>query len=484
MNKIIPLATLCALSIACGGGGGDSTATPATTTDNSTTTTKTTYSFDSKFKTGESSVSYSGQTYRMSLIQKIADYAGSVTNTSNQTANSVLTKLQFLFSDTTSTSESLFSVTGATLSQSTFADISSDKNLQGKIAGNDATGQHKTWSDGTSFKGWGDTSILTTAANTAGANIITPSGLVNAFFYKLNDQATTENNGTARQDSRGVTVPKTYITEKGQDLKQLIQKFLLGAVAYSQATDDYLDNDGTTGKGIDSSNQQDSANAYSTLEHQFDEGFGYFGAARDYTSYTDEEIAASSGRDAYKNGYYDTNGDSKIDLKSEYNFGHSVNAAKRDKQSLGTDYTKEAWDAWIAARKLINDNAGTELTSAQKTELIAYRDTIVKTWEKAIAATVVHYINDTITDAKALTTTSDIENYAKHWSELKGFALSLQFNPHKLISDSQLEQLQSLIGDAPELDTSKVSTFTTNLESAKAIMKAAYSFTDTQIAGW
>ena len=59
-------------------------------------------------------------------------------------------------------------------------------------------------------------------------------------------------------------------------------------------------------------------------------------------------------------------------------------------------------------------------------ELKAHRDAALSAWEKAIAATVVHYINDVIGDMEA--EDYSFYDHAKHWSEMKGFALSFQFN--------------------------------------------------------
>ena len=43
------------------------------------------------------------------------------------------------------------------------------------------------------------------------------------------------------------------------------------------------------------------------------------------------------------------------------------------------------------------------------------------------------------------------DDHAKHWSELKGFALNLQFNPRSAVSDADFVQLHAHIGQAPSL---------------------------------
>lgn len=439
-----------------------------------------TYKFASKFIDGESSVSYSGQIARQVLILELVNYISSGlqadidSNTINNAAEAK-TKLMRMYAATDlewdeDADDTLTATTTPDATQTSLRAISgSYKNLQKKIAGKDATGQTKNWD--TDFVGW----------NAKGS--VTPDTLVQHFFDLLAANADKEANGIVRTDITGANITKLYLQDDGTDLKQLVQKFLLGAVNYSQGTDDYLDND-VDGKGLLSTNT-DGGKAYSSLEHQFDEGFGYFGAARDYNDYSDDEIAKKDGRADWQ-GSHDTNGDEKIDFQSEYNFGHSQNAAKRDRNtSPATDFTKTAFDAFLAGRKIINDAAGNELTADEMTALLTQRDIAVQTWEKAIAATVVHYINDTIDDLELLGgaeySSGDYADLAKHWSELKGFALSLQFNPHSLLSDADFALVQDKIGMAPVLTQGEVAAYKVELLAARDILKAAYSFDDANV---
>ena len=94
-------------------------------------------------------------------------------------------------------------------------------------------------------------------------------------------------------------------------------KVFMGAIAFSQGSDDYLDDD-VQGKGLLASHIPTEDKAYSGVEHAWDEGFGYFGGAQDYGTWTDEEIAG--------NAFLDRNGDGEIDLKTEVNWAHSRNA--------------------------------------------------------------------------------------------------------------------------------------------------------------
>ena len=52
--------------------------------------------------------------------------------------------------------------------------------------------------------------------------------------------------------------------------------------------------------------------------------------------------------------------------------------------------------AFIAGRKIIHDNVGSDLTDEQLAALYVQRDLAIGGWEKALAATAIHYINDLI----------------------------------------------------------------------------------------
>ncbi|WP_016957180.1 DUF4856 domain-containing protein [Catenovulum agarivorans] len=431
---------------------------------------------------GESTVSYSGQIARHAIIAELNKYISSTLTTDvsvgGDDKTAILNKLYaFYFNPDKSKipdgatpipdGVDVASVLSANLaffdnaSQMSINDISTGKNLQDKIAGNDSKTDHKTWTDGTSFVAFSNTFMTNDFSNT-------PEGLLLRLFDKLADNAVAEN----ALSNTGVY----YVTPEGLDLQQLIQKFLLGAVAFQQGTDDYLHDD-EDDKGLMSSNTEYDGK-YTILEHQWDEGFGYFGAARDYLSYTDDELASST-------PYMDTDDDGKINLNSEYNFGNSTNAAKRDRaDTAGTDLTKDAMEAFLKGRALINANAGSALTDAQMTELKGYRDAAVLAWEQAVAATVIHYINDSIVDLEKVGTAEfSLTTLAKHWSELKGFLIGLQFNPASPLK-TDFVTVNNLVGDQPVFTADGKDAYIANLENARDLMRDAYGFTQAQVAGW
>ena len=444
------------------------------------------YSFPSRFVDGESSVSYSGQTFRHTLIHRldhfISNLGQSVDRGAITTHAEALASLNYFFRfDGDANGDDEIGIEWEILPlQRTWNDLASGKDLLGKLAGNDSTTDHQMWNAG-QFIGWEDTSINGNAA------IESPTVFVEALFAKLGENAFARAEGEQPLGPNGESLP-VYVTADGLDLRQLIQKFLLMAVAFSQGTDDYLDDD-VEEKGLLLSNARDGEAAYSKLEHAWDEAFGYFGAARDYDLYSDDEIASKGGREAWQ-GRHDTNGDCRIDLRSETNWGASVNAAKRDRGATqAIDLSAQAFEAFVAGRNLLHQAKDT-LTAEEQTQLANYRDTIVAAWEAAIAATVIHYINEVLGDMQNIGTEDySFEDHAKHWSELKGFALGLQFNPRSPTHESEGERtvfatLHQKIGDRPVWASDELSTYREALSDARALLGQAYEFHQSNVEEW
>lgn len=431
-----------------------------------------TYNFPSRFEAG-SSVSYGGQVSRHTLIEHIKIYLGGLTDETfaNPEAGDVVDALNYWFdfknaggAEDTPLQISL----SMPLAQATFGEVNSIASLAEKMPEVDAGFEG-------GVIGYGDGSM-------------SPTEVVEDMFAAVEGLVIDRFNGAIPQDPDGNDIAAVYVSAEGVDYQQLIQKFLLGAVAFSQGADDYLDDD-TEGKGLLSDNTAPvEGKPYTSLEHIWDEGFGYFGAARDYAAYTDDELAGSGGRDGWAEGYHDTNGDGEIDLKSEYNFGASVNAAKRDRGAEdATDFTQDAIDAFIAGRTLIV-NADGALTTEQLDELRVHRDVAVGAWEAALAATAVHYINDVLADMDAAGTEDySFTDHAKHWSELKGFVLSLQFNPRSpvLANPAIYGRLSMVIGDAPALPGAEnFQAYRGSLNEARAILAQVYGFSEANAAAW
>lgn len=439
-----------------------------------------TYEFPSKLISGDSSVSHSGQATRHALINEMKKLIASdefQTAADKDAALKMLNAIYLLGStdevgnltntnvyngglEATPVGISL-KTENAVLKQADYADVSSNKNLKGKMAGQDnllSVGE---------FIGWNITTAGDNAVKGEGVNAA-PDLLIQQWFDTLAERAGDNNPDT------------DYVTEEGLDLQQLVQKFLLGAVTYSQAAEDYLKAD----KGLvkqNSEGDKEGTKPYTALEHQWDEGFGYFGAAHDYNLYSDAQNKSQQDND--------TNNDGLIDLYSEYSFGHSVNAAKRDDgATVATDFSKGAMDAFIAGRALIQANFGTNPVQGEgyHAELVKISQEALANWEKAAAATVVHYINDVIADYDSFGTANfELRDLAKHWSEMKGFALGLQFSKTPVISMTDLKTVHENFGEAPVLtNKTDVDAYVTKLQEARTIFQNAYSFNADNVANW
>ena len=391
------------------------------------------YVFDSRFVQGESSVAYSGQTVRNLLLQDLKVLIDSLAKDGAQPI-AVQDMVNLYAYDDALNLQSLSTAGAMPVLESHYSAISTGKSLSGKISGDVVIGYNRTADD-----------------------------LVNGWFQIIADNS---------QDPAKLGTPAVYTTDDGVDLTQMINKVLIGAVPYYQATGVYL-------AGLlerDNSEARNGTDPYTSMEHGWDEAFGYFGAARDYFRYTDAELAG--GVDDFT---FDSNGDGNIDFKSEYNFGLSRNAGKRDKGGSGVDFTREIFDAFLRGRTFIA-NQGTEVDIIQQRELAA------NGMEKVIAATIVHYVNDTLSDMSNLGTDAENRvNLNKHWAEMKGFTVALQYNPFKLIGDGQLQELHGIMGEAPSYDapgTPAYDTTVRNYNRAKDVLQAAYGFSAANMANW
>lgn len=434
---------------------------------------KTTYTFPSKLVEGESSVSYTGQQARQLLIGELKSFIASDALQLNFAGTTEQAKADLMRIYTTGVSDSGTSLvdvnvygTGSvtdisisvdsplTLAQEDYADVytaAGKKDLEEKVAGFDNTLSKAE------FIGW---------AVTADTEDEKPNALLQSWFDEIAALATDGDDTT------------TYVNDAGHDLNQLVQKFLFGAVTYSQAARDYLKAD----KGLLKQNTAEDKDdkPYTSLEHQWDEGFGYFGAATHYLSKTDTEIKA--------NAVIDADGNNVVDLfGGEYNFGLAVYASKMDLSTGTTDYSKQAMEAFIEGRELIQANFGTDPVAGEgyHVELVEIAERALLAMENVIATATIHYINTTISDIEAYVPASDFSTIAKHWSEMKGFALSLQFSPVAKITDVQLEGVHNLIGTTPKADvTADSEAYIVKLKEARTTLQTVYGYDAEAVKAW
>ena len=482
--------------------------------DCDTTTAPTSYTFSSSITEGESSVSYTGQVARNFLILGLVGEAEGLTegvnavdaraNMKDFVAGVADNNVAHGFSLKNIGDTPVLPTGTGTAGAMLISDISSSfKNLDEKIAGGSGAENTSGKTGETSkllndeFFGWSSDGATESSL---------PIDLVYIWIDQLVDEAQ-DNDGIIIQTVEGpktIDVSEYQGDEEGRNYRQLLQKFLLGAVNLSQLSNDYLRVPFNDAEYL----AQEGTKDYAKGEHDWDEAFGYYGAARDNNAYEDDEVAGKGGRDAWKNGWYDSNGDGSIDVTSEYNLAIAQNCAKRDRGSTtGTDLSKEAMDAFLLGRHVIEQaTAAISMTDAEYEVVKAQADIAANAVEKCIAATVIHYVNDMEDDYDLIVDGlyADQGNFldlAKHWSEMKGFALGLQFNPTSPYAAAdkrdELKQILADMGDAPVLadgqqngvaavgtSAEAIAAYRTKLVAARDALGLAYGFDTTDVAAW
>ncbi len=433
------------------------------------------YTYESRFVPGASSVNYGGQTARHVIIEDLASYVGSLTDavdtgSLDPAETVVVSNLEYFFSLDASdrVDDPIRLMTDPPADQTTYGELSGSAVLLAKVAGNDTVTDYRDWS--TEFVGWSDPSIAM-----SGGGVGSPTELVRAIFETLEANAIARGAGASRMSPVASPMPlPVHVTESGIDLQRLLAEFLVGAIGYSQAADDYMDDD-VEGKGLLSENAvPQDGRPYTTLERAWDEAFGYLGASRFYGDRSAEELATGP-------RYVDSDMSGGIDLQSEYSFGVSVNAAERDQGATApTDFMGTVWTAFVTGRAII---AQGPIDEERLNALRVQRDAAMGAWEAVIAATAVHYINVVLQIMEDFDTPAyDHARFLAHaeaWSALKGFALRFQFSPRSTLSSADFAMLHTLIADAPVLPaagSTDADAYRTALRDARALLGTAYGF--------
>lgn len=247
-----------------------------------------------------------------------------------------------------------------------------------------------------------------------------------------------------------------YDPVNGMDWAQLISKFTLGAMAYNQAVDNYLDEKLDADSAPNDQPYSDGAH-YTGKEHSWDEAFGYFGAAAHSAALSpDQNYAVSKQSDL---AAADANGDGVIDLNTEMVFGPAYYAAGADRGgNKNTQYLTTIFNAFRDGRALIASANGEALTDAQRAELKNYADIIETNWEKTLAEAAFKYAGSVYGDIDKLNTGEDtdeaLRDYVKHWGELKGFSMALQSGKNNL--GAAAIDMNWLIGFSPAMPDGKM----------------------------
>ncbi len=254
---------------------------------------------------------------------------------------------------------------------------------------------------------------------------------------------------------KAASANKGYDPLTGYDYAQLISKFMMGAVFYYQAADNYLDERLEASKNPNDKPYKEGRH-YSGKEHVWDEAFGYFGAPAHAIELSADQTygIAKSKPDLMAIADYD--GDGMVDLYREMTYAHAYYAADADKGAK-TDYLHGIVRAFLEGRKLIAKADSQMLSDSDRNQLKAYADTIKTQWEQVIAEAAFKYAGSVYKDLQKLIAIVEsngdagpaFRDYAKHWGELKGFALALQTSGRDLGETSV--RLNRLIGYGPVL---------------------------------
>lgn len=419
------------------------------------------YAFAGRGDSG-TSVSYSGQVLRWTLIAKLSAEIQAIDAALQAgeavPAGTVESRLQRYYNFRSDLAgddalTGLFAV-DLPLVQQRFDDIATDKDLRSKVAGMDG-GPF----DFSTLRGWPAVEIPEPAAGYSASSAV--DRLLQSWFGELEARATSWQQGLRPVGPNGQPVPHLYVGADGRDLRQLIEKTLYGALCFSQAAADYLD-ESTPGSGLLGDHSTLSPDkAYSALEHHWDEAFGYFGAARNLRRLDPSNVADTA--------IADQDGDGSIDLLQEANFAFARAAAKRDKAATEpVNLSHTVMDSFLRGRHLL-DRRRASLSPDDFATLQAERNGALRAWEAVIAATTIHYANEVLQDMESFDSGDyDFAAHAKHWSELKGYALAWQFNPRSVVTSADFDTVHAHIGAAPVLPNADAGT----IEAAKIALSA------------
>ncbi len=210
----------------------------------------------------------------------------------------------------------------------------------------------------------------------------------------------------------------------GLDHAQVIEKGLMGACFYYQATAVYF---GADRMNVD--NETVEAGEGTEMEHHWDEAFGYFGVPLDFPTTTD---------------------------------GLAFWGNYSNKRDAVLSCNKTAMDAFLKGRAAISNK---DLLS--RDEAIGE---VREIWELIAVGSALHYLND------GMANFDDMALRGHSLSEAIGFIFSLQFNPDKKVTNAQVDELLNLVAGAADFTNMNLYNITVaNLQSAKDKLAGYYS---------
>ncbi len=228
-----------------------------------------------------------------------------------------------------------------------------------------------------------------------------------AVFEGLMDDLATASQSTmpASDGQAGISTSadneKNYLLNaNGLELAQVIEKGIMGACLYYQATSVYFGPDKMNGD-----NETVEPGEGTAMEHHWDEAFGYLGVPVDFPTSTDGIVFWGK-------------------------YSNTVNGVLSTNQGL--------MDAFLKGRAAISNK-----------DLPARDEAIVEAraeWEEIVAGSAIHYLNS------ALANTGDFTRRAHALSEALAFIYSLNFNLEKSLTNTQIDELLTTIGGSADFN--------------------------------
>jgi hypothetical protein len=238
------------------------------------------------------------------------------------------------------------------------------------------------------------------ALNSSGISLIKSTYYGDTVLFKSfldsvakasNSYSVTASNGTAGTLNNADNSETYLLNANGFDYTAVIEKGLMGAIIYYQATTNYLSQNGI-GSSIDNTTVVNGQGT--TMEHNWDQAFGYFGVPTDFPN--------------------NTNG---VRFFGEYTL--EIDPSLKTNAAM--------MNAFLKGRAAIS-NKDTNTKDAQAAFLVAE-------WEKLVAASAIHELNE----AKGSLGFDGPRNHVV--SECYGFVLALKYNPSRKISDAQIQAI-------------------------------------------
>ena len=300
----------------------------------------------------------------------------------------------------------------------------------------------------------------------------TPDALINFYLEEIASKSSADN----------VSSFNAHTTANEVNMSQLVNKLLLGALAYKEGAEKLNNVDGIADED----------------EEKLETAAEYFGAPDDLETFLDY----TPGNEGLATSSEDVNDDSQVDFNTEFVHTWASYASERSAVAFNNgNSTQQDEDDYIRnAKEAIDDiRTAIENDDASNIDVDAKASTALENWEKVVAINVIHYLNsmktdmenanlssgDTVTKNALETGGSESQRggFNEHWGEAKPFAWALQYNPAKQITDSQLQNIHGelALGASPPYNSNRGSTVTKqdvvdSIENIKSTLANVYNF--------